>query len=271
MRNNTLYLLERCKEGLRKTFEEFYEDRSKVDYEKYLTNEEFKKARISMLKIYDEMNEIIPPIFKNCRSIEEFIHFLDLDTYNSTEYMGNLGFISSEFNTILDYVELKSIEVQIIEVQCNVSDNLNYDSIIEDIKKCENRINGGDYSGAITSAKSLLEGVCKELFYIIEGTEADKNLKFPELFKKVKEHLGLVPQKQTLEKSLKEVVSGLNKVVQGINEIRNISGDGHTRTKNPSKHHAVLVANSAKTVVSFLFDTYQYQLDRGTLKQYKKV
>ncbi|PRS03878.1 hypothetical protein C6W22_19810 [Bacillus atrophaeus] len=271
MRNNTLYLLERCKEGLRKTFEEFYEERSKVNYEKYLTNEEFKKARISMLKIYDEMNEIVPPIFKSCRTIEEFIHFLDLDTYNSTEYMGNLGFISSEFNTIIDYVELKSIEVQIIEVQCNVPDNLNYDSIIEDIKKCENRIDDGDYSGAITSAKSLIEGVCKELLYIIEGTEADTNLKFPELFKKSREHLGLVPKKQTLEKSLKDVVSGLIKVVQGINEIRNISGDGHTRTKSPSKHHAVLVVNSAKTVVSFLFDTYQYQLDRGNLKQYKKV
>ncbi|MFB6499334.1 abortive infection family protein [Bacillus haynesii] len=70
---------------------------------------------------------------------------------------------------------------------------------------------------------------------------------------------------------IKGSVSGLNKIVQGINEIRNISGDGHTRTKNPNKHHAVLVVNSAKTVVSFLFDTYQYQLDRGTLKQYKKV
>ncbi|MEK3906636.1 abortive infection family protein [Oceanobacillus sp. FSL W7-1309] len=134
---------------------------------------------------------------------------------------------------------------------------------MEDIAKCEHRINTGDYSGALTSARSLIEGVCKELIFNFEGREVEDNPLLPELFKDVRTHLNLDPSNQILQKPLKEVLSGLIKVVHGLNEVRNLGGDMHTRKVTPNLHHALLVVNSAKTVVNFLFHTYEYQRSMG--------
>ncbi|MFW2108301.1 hypothetical protein [Bacillus spizizenii] len=39
----------------------------------------------------------------------------------------------------------------------------------------------------------------------------------------------------------------------------------HHRRYEVNKHHALVIINSAKTVVTFLSNTYEYQLDKGTL------
>ncbi|RPK08299.1 hypothetical protein [Priestia endophytica] len=64
---------------------------------------------------------------------------------------------------------MENIDVQIIHIKCEVPKELSYQNILEDISKCGDRINIGDYSGALTSARSLMEGVCKEIIHNIEG------------------------------------------------------------------------------------------------------
>lgn len=56
-------------------------------------------------------------------------------------------------------------------------------------------------------------------------------------------------------------------VVQGLNEVRNKVVDSHPRKEvNPSLHHALLVVNSAKTIVDFLYHTYEYERNLGRLE-----
>ncbi|WP_124051459.1 abortive infection family protein [Priestia endophytica] len=85
------------------------------------------------------------------------------------------------------------------------------------------------------------------------------------MFKRVRNHLNLDPSNETLQQPLQQVVSGLIQVVHGLNEVRNVSGDGHVRKVNPSLHSALLVVNSAKTAVNFLFHTYEYQRSLGRI------
>ena len=40
-------------------------------------------------------------------------------------------------------------------------------------------------------------------------------------------------------------------------------GDRHAREYKPSKHHAVLLVNTAMTFCNFVFDTFEYQRSRA--------
>lgn len=266
MGNATVSQLEHCKEALIKTYEDFSENNNyHVDnFNKYISDEDFRQSRIAILKLCNDQELEVPYMIKNCRTVEESILSLSFE-YNSS-YQDNWTSISTQFNTIIDFIEMQNIEVKILHIECEVPKELSYNHILEDIQKCEERVNKGDYSGALTSARSLIEGVCKEIIFNIEGEEVATKPSLPELFKDVRNHLNLDPSNKELQKPLKDVISGLIKVVHGLNEVRNISGDMHTRKVNPSLHHALLVVNSAKTVVNFLFHTYEYQRDLGKIK-----
>ncbi|HWO96488.1 MAG TPA: abortive infection family protein [Bacillus sp. (in: firmicutes)] len=86
----------------------------------------------------------------------------------------------------------------------------------------------------------------------------DNKTDLPALFTKVRQKLNLDPRDLNLDRSLKEVLTGLIKIVNGITEIRNMHGDSHIPKYKIDRHHALAVVNSAKTVVNFLFNTYEY-------------
>ncbi|PZU98429.1 MAG: hypothetical protein DCE90_04765 [Pseudanabaena sp.] len=82
------------------------------------------------------------------------------------------------------------------------------------------------------------------------------------LYKRVQKVLNLEATRADINGSLKQVLSGLSSVVAGIASARNRMSDAHARSYKPSKHHAVLVVNSAKTLANFLYDTKEYQSAR---------
>lgn len=257
MNNSTVVLLSDCKNGLRRTYDDFTDNKFDVfDYNSVISDEIFQKARLAVFKLSEEMKVEIPYGLKKCRTVEEFIDFLVCD---DSPFVENMPFISSLFNPFIDYVEMRNIDVKIIQVECDVPQELSYNHILEDIDKCEDRIGSGDYSGALTSGKSLIEGVCKEIIFNIEGEEVTGSLSLSALFSKVRTHLNLDPSNDSLQKPLRGVVSGLIQVVQGLNDVRNLSGDSHARKVKPSMHHALLVVN-------FLFHTYEYQRELGKIK-----
>jgi hypothetical protein len=77
----------------------------------------------------------------------------------------------------------------------------------------------------------------------------------PKLYKRVSKSLALDPSRPDLEQPLKQVLSGLVNIVNGIAGISNKMGDRHVRTYKPNKRHALLVVNATKTLANFLFET----------------
>jgi hypothetical protein len=135
--------------------------------------------------------------------------------------------------------------------------------IDEQIKKSEEKIRDGDFDGAITNARSLLEAVLTEIERHLDNNASPYDGDLIKIFKRVQKLLNLEPGKIDLDASLKQVLSGLTTVINGVAGLSNQLGDRHVRTYKPSKHHALLVVNSAKTVVGFLFDTQNYQAVRA--------
>jgi Abortive infection C-terminus len=150
-----------------------------------------------------------------------------------------------------------------LEAPAKVSHELTQLAIDDNIRKCEGKLAEGDYSGAITNSRSLVEsvliGIEKECD--AQAMEYDGNLQA--LYKRVQKHLHLEPDRKDISDSLRQILSGLVSVVGGLAAVRNKMGDAHATSYRPSRHHAKLAVHTAVTLSDFLFETKNYQQARA--------
>lgn len=153
------------------------------------------------------------------------------------------------------------------EMPATVSHELTQLAIDDNIRKCEEKLAKGDYSGAITNARSLVEsvliGIEKE--FDTQALEYDGNLQA--LYKRVQKHLHLEPDRKDISDSLRQILSGLVSVVGGLAAVRNKMGDAHVTSYRPGRHHAKLAVHAAVTLSDFLFETKNYQQARRARPQ----
>jgi hypothetical protein len=149
-----------------------------------------------------------------------------------------------------------------LQMPAKVAHELTQLAIDDNIRKCEEKLAQGDYSGAITNARSLVESVLIgiEREFDSEATEYDGNLQA--LYKRVQKHLHLEPDRKDISDSLRQILSGLVSVVNGLAAVRNKMGDAHSTSYRPSRHHAKLAVYTAVTLSDFLFETKNYQQAR---------
>lgn len=179
-------------------------------------------------------------------------------------------------NNILDFDDLEIVpdgrfykiakkDAPQIELTINLeADYLSREFILEQIDKCRNKILQKDFDGAITNARSLVEAVLTaiEAKFDAEPPKYDGDLQ--KLYKRVQSHLNLSPENNQIGENLKQLLRGFVNIINGIAGLSNKMGDRHVREYKPAQHHAVLIVNSAMTLVNFVFDTYSYQKNRAT-------
>lgn len=147
------------------------------------------------------------------------------------------------------------------KVPSKASLQINQLFIEQQLKKCDDKLTEGDFDGAITNARSLLEAVLTDVEQDLSpesppGYDGD----LPKLYKRVARLLNLEPERTDIAEPLKQVLGGLASVVSGLSALRNKMGDAHVRSYQPSKRHALLVVNSAKTVANFVVDSKEHKL-----------
>jgi hypothetical protein len=114
-----------------------------------------------------------------------------------------------------------------------------------------------DPDGAITSARTLLETVCKRILDET-GTEYDDKDDLPALYKAVAMKLNIAPSQHT-EDTFKRILGGATSVVEGLGSLRNKIGDAHGQGKKavrPSARHAQLAVNLAGAMATFIVETW---------------
>ena len=113
-----------------------------------------------------------------------------------------------------------------------------------------------DPEGAITSARTLLEAVCKHILDEDEILYEDKD-DMPKLYRRVAKHLNLSPSQHT-ERLFRQILGGCHAIVEGLGSIRNKLGDAHAGGKKivrPASRHAELAVNLAGAMAQFLVAT----------------
>ncbi len=122
-----------------------------------------------------------------------------------------------------------------------------------------------DPEGAITMARTLLEGVCK---YILDdgGVQYGKKDDLPKLYRKTSDSLNLSPSQHT-EGVFKQILGGCTSVVQGLGALRNELSDAHGKgagAPKPAARHAELAVNLAGAMAAYLLATWESRNEEPT-------
>lgn len=115
-----------------------------------------------------------------------------------------------------------------------------------------------DPEGAITLARTLLEGVCKRIIEDAGGSYTEKD-DLPKLYRSAASLLTLAPDQHT-EETFKRILGGCQSVVEGLGTLRNKLSDAHGRGRKPARpslRHAALTVNLAGAMATFLVQTWK--------------
>ena len=167
-----------------------------------------------------------------------------------------------------NFYKVRELAGGIIEVENRFEESQELSEVLieEQIQKCREKIDVGDYSGAITNARSLIEAVCVKIEAELDPSQSVGNDgDLVKMFNRTRKLLQLDPSRQDISDSLKQVLTGLSNIINGLAAMRNKMSDAHGVTYKPSRHHAKLAVNSAKTLADFLFDSMSYQIGKGSL------
>ena len=135
-------------------------------------------------------------------------------------------------------------------------------SIQEHIEKARQKIASRDFSGAISSAYTLVEECFKQLLRKTETSFNETEGDIRTLYKLVAVPLNLAPKGESLESYLKTILEGLQRQIGGLFEVANKASDRHARRYNPAPHHAKLAVSVAFTLCEFMLESYDYQKKR---------
>lgn len=116
----------------------------------------------------------------------------------------------------------------------------------------------GHYDSAITKSRTLLEEV---FCYVIEkkGEEPSESGDIGKLYNQVKQLYNMHHRKD-MDKRINGLLSGLEKILSAIAEMRNKGSDSHgvgAKRINIADHHARLFVNSAMTMADFVLAVSQ--------------
>jgi hypothetical protein len=114
-----------------------------------------------------------------------------------------------------------------------------------------------DPEGAITTARTLLETVCK---HILDdgGVPYKDDSDLPGLYKMTAKQLNLAPSQHS-EEVFRQILGGCTSVVEGLGALRNRLSDAHGKGRlpvRPAARHAELAVNLAGTMATFLVATW---------------
>lgn len=121
-------------------------------------------------------------------------------------------------------------------------------------------VTAGNYDSAITKCRTLLEEV---FFYVIEkkNEQPVTSGDIGKLYGQVK-GLYNMHQNKDLDKRINGLLSGLEKILTAISDMRNKGSDAHGAGSNRIKideHHARLFVNSAMTMADFVLSVCEHQ------------
>lgn len=225
-----------------------------VEYTNNIFSDEEIKQTLN--RYSEEIEQKIRKHFRPSYSILQNFENLQVDTQidsnplsllkrmdkNLEQLRNDLKYYPRAFNKLVSGVDgTKLTKVQSIHVQ-------------NDWRKAASRV-PDDPEGAITSARSLLESVCKQILDTYAYDYSDI-VELPKLYKITTKSLDLSLD-STTDQTLKQILGGCHSVIQGLSAFRNKAGDAHGKGHSamiPSTKHAKLAVDLAGAMSVFLIE-----------------
>jgi len=170
-----------------------------------------------------------------------------LQNINQLLYFGNHELVSEGSNWIIREIGEK------ISVSAPNIKTVSHSYIRDISNRALDDIERGNYDSAITKSRTMLEEV---FCYVIEdkGVAPSESGDVKKLYTQVKDLYNMHPE-QGMDKRIKELLSGLEKILTAISEMRNKNSDSHgvgSKRIMISDYHTRLMVNSAMTMSEFI-------------------
>ena len=217
---------------------------------------EFKSLRNDLLRdpaIKDRLPRFV-------RTYRDFTQFWGFIKHQSPSYEGRRQYICSEFAPLLDFVEHSGSPAD--EAVSEILSRFDTEHVHQVWARALER-RADDPEGAITSARTLLEAVCKHILDE-SGAQYDDDADLPKLYRVTAEALDLAPSQQS-EDNFKRIFGGCQTVVENLGSLRNKLSDAHGKGKSlmrPKPRHAELAVNLSGAIAMFLVETWEAQQKR---------
>lgn len=215
-------------------------------------NNDYKRLRRELIAL-PRIEKMLPQCVRVCRDLSEFWGFIKPKFDN---YAARREYLRIEFDALLVMLEAESRMPSDAAVSATVQ-AVSSLFIQEAWQKALER-RGSDPEGAITTARTLLESVCKHILDVA-GVIYDDSADLPKLYTLTAKQLNLSPSQHT-EQLFKQILGGCQTVVEGLGSLRNRHSDAHGKgaagTK-PLPRHAELAVNLSGTMATFLLQTWE--------------
>ena len=213
---------------------------------------EFARLR-QMLLSNSALDPLIPRLLRTCRNLAQFWQFIK---FKFGTYAERRDYIWSEFALLLEALERGPLAPsdQVVSLVLEKYDASHVQAAW--FKALERR--SSDPEGAITSARTLIESVCK---HILDEAEVsyDDAADLPKLYKLTAETLNLAPSQHT-ETVFRQILGGCTAVVEGLGALRNRLSDAHGKGRvgsKPASRHAELAVNLSGALAIYLLATWE--------------
>lgn len=213
---------------------------------------EFIRLR-QMLLSNPALDALVPRFVRTSRSLAQFWQFIK---FKYPTYAERRQFIWEQFSPLLEVLERGPLSPadQLVTEKLEKFDASHVQAAWS--KALERR--SSDPEGAITSARTLIESVCK---HILDSTDSvyDDGADLPKLYKLTAEALNLAPSQHT-ETVFKQILGGCTAVVEGLGSLRNRLSDAHGKGKvasRPASRHAELAVNLSGALAIYLLATWE--------------
>jgi len=195
----------------------------------------------------------LPTWVRTNRDLSQFWQFIK---YKFSTYAERRTFIWNEFSRLLEILEIGS-KTPTDQTVSDVLKRFNAESVhLIWSKALDRRLS--DPEGAITTARTLLETVCKHILDE-KNIEYTSKTDLPQLYHLVSTELSLSPSQYT-EDVFKQILGGCFAIVNGLGTLRNRLGDAHglgKKSVRPAARHADLAVNLAGSVALFIVETWE--------------
>ena len=220
------------------------------------TGELYDSQRQALLR-EPAIQDDLPRFIRTCRSLSQFWEHIKKQ---DGTYQGRRDYLWGEFRPLFDRLDANHTSPADASISTSLQ-KLNAAHVREAWDKALSRRHE-DPEGAITSARTLLETVCKHILDAEDiAYKSDWNLS--DLCKATAKGLNLAPE-QHQEPVFKQILSGCYTVVGGLAALRNGLSDAHgkpTRAVKPAPRHARLAVDLAGSVSAFFVDTWEARQD----------
>lgn len=220
---------------------------------------EYGKLRLTVLG-NPQLAALLPSWVRTTRTLNQF---WPLIKNRFPTYAARREYIWSEFRPVFDFLEGAEASPADADVTRAIK-KFDAAHIQAAWHKALERRNS-DPAGAITSARTLMESVCK---HILDASKIpyDDSPDMNKLYRQTAERLKIAPTQHT-ELVFKQILGGCTSVVEGLGALRNRLSDSHgvgTAGVKPAPRHAELAVNLAGAMAMYLLATWDARNGEGS-------